>query len=478
MKTRLIQMILLSGAVWTACGMDTARAEAVAQQPSQTETAEQVSEEQELEAQATTTPQQTADRQQAVKCWTLQECLDYALENNIQLRQNRNDYLSGVEDTKEARAALLPSLTASTTQAYTNYPSSNVSDNDSYTGTYGVNADLVLYQGGKLRTTVRRQQLQNRIDALTVEEAENDIRLALVEAYMQALYASEAVEIAVSTAEVSRAQRDRAREMWRTGSISKVDFAQIESQYVSDEYQVVVARTTLDNYKLQLKQLLELDITDEMELAAPAAGEDKVVTALPQKPKSTRRHWMSCPRSDGVTSPSKQQSWKSGRRAQASFRPFPLRPASAPDTCRAAHLKAALKYGTASTRMSGFRSTSRSSRTGKPHGRQQGAHQRLEQPPRTAQSRKDAAARGRDGLSGCRLGPVAVHGGRREAPLRTGELRPDRRAVPRRHEEHGRAHHGAERALVGPAGGPAGEVCRTAQHGAARHLPGRPVTAI
>ena len=279
MKTRLTQMILLSGAVWTACGMDTARAEAVAQQPSQTETAEQVSEEQELEAQATTTPQQTADRQQAVKCWTLQECLDYALENNIQLRQNRNDYLSGVEDTKEARA----SLTASTTQAYTNYPSSNVSDNDSYTGTYGVNADLVLYQGGKLRTTVRRQQLQNRIDALTVEEAENDIRLALVEAYMQALYASEAVEIAVSTAEVSRAQRDRAREMWRTGSISKVDFAQIESQYVSDEYQVVVARTTLDNYKLQLKQLLELDITDEMELAAPAAGEDKVVTALPQK---------------------------------------------------------------------------------------------------------------------------------------------------------------------------------------------------
>ena len=283
MKTRLIQMILLSGAVWTACGMDTARAEAVAQQPSQTETAEQVSEEQGLEAQATTTPQQTADRQQAVKCWTLQECLDYALENNIQLRQNRNDYLSGVEDTKQAKAALLPSLTASTTQAYTNYPSSNVSDNDSYTGTYGVNADLVLYQGGKLRTTVRRQQLQNRIDALTVEEAENDIRLALVEAYMQALYASEAVEIAVSTAEVSRAQRDRAREMWRTGSISKVDFAQIESQYVSDEYQVVVARTTLDNYKLQLKQLLELDITDEMELAAPAAGEDKVVTALPQK---------------------------------------------------------------------------------------------------------------------------------------------------------------------------------------------------
>ena len=77
-------------------------------------------------------------------------------------------------------------------------PASNVSDNDSYTDLRR-HADLVLYQGGMLRTTVRRQQLQNRIDALTVEEAENDIRLALVEAYMQALYASEAVEIAVNT---------------------------------------------------------------------------------------------------------------------------------------------------------------------------------------------------------------------------------------------------------------------------------------
>lgn len=100
---------------------------------------------------------------------------------------------------------------------------------------------------------------------------------------MQALYAAEAVEIAVSTAQTSRAQCDRAKEMWQAGSISKVDFAQLESQYMSDEYQVVVARTTLDNYKLQLKQLLELDIADEMDLSVPAVGEGEVVRTLPAK---------------------------------------------------------------------------------------------------------------------------------------------------------------------------------------------------
>lgn len=226
---------------------------------------------------------QLAAAQDSLKVWTLGECLDYALENNIQLRQSRNDYLSGVEDTKEAKAALFPSLAASVTQGYTNYPSSNATDRNSYTGTYGLNAGMTLYEGGKLRTAVKQQQVQNRIDALAVEESANDIRIAIVQAYMQCLYAAEAVTVNRSTAEASKARRDRAEAMWQAGSISKVDFAQLESQYVSDEYQVVVARTSLDNYKLQLKQLLELDITEEMNLAAPAIQESEVLSALPAK---------------------------------------------------------------------------------------------------------------------------------------------------------------------------------------------------
>ena len=219
----------------------------------------------------------------SARVWTLNECLRYALENNIQLQQSRNSYLSGLEDTEEAKAALLPSLTASTTQGFTNYPSTNVSDRNTYTGTYGLNADLTLYEGGKLRTTVKQQKLQNRIDALTVAESENDIRIAIVQAYLQALYATESVEVAVNTAEVSRAQRDRAEEFWKAGSISRVDFAQLESQYASDLYQVTTARTSLDNYRLQLKQLLELDITEEMNLAAPAIHESEVLSTLPAK---------------------------------------------------------------------------------------------------------------------------------------------------------------------------------------------------
>ena len=213
----------------------------------------------------------------------MQECLDYAYQNNIQVRQSRNNQLSGIEDTKQAKAALFPSLVASTTQSYTNYPSSEVTDNNSYTGTYGITAGMTIFEGGKLRTEVKRQKVQNQMDALSVEESVNDIRIAIVQAYMQCLYAADAVRINRSTAEASKAQRDRAEEMLRAGSISRVDFAQLQSQYSSDEYQVVVASSTLDNYKLQLKQLLELDIMEEMNPAVPGVKEENVLKALPSK---------------------------------------------------------------------------------------------------------------------------------------------------------------------------------------------------
>ena len=224
-----------------------------------------------------------ATAQEASKTWTLQECLDYAYQNNIQVRQSRNNQLSGIEDSKQAKAALFPSLVASTTQSYTNYPSSEVTDNNSYTGTYGITAGMTIFEGGKLRTEVKRQKVQNQMDALSVEESVNDIRIAIVQAYMQCLYAADAVRINRSTAEASKAQRDRAEEMLRTGSISRVDFAQLQSQYSSDEYQIVVAGSTLDNYKLQLKQLLELDIMEEMNPAVPGVKEENVLKALPPK---------------------------------------------------------------------------------------------------------------------------------------------------------------------------------------------------
>lgn len=221
--------------------------------------------------------------QDSAKVWTLQQCLSHALENNIQLQQSRNNYLSGVEDTKQAKAAVFPSISGSVSQGFTNYPSSEMTPQNSYTGNYGVDASMTLFQGRSLQTAIKQQKLQNRIDELSVSETENDIRVSIVTAYLQALYAKEAISVAENTAEASKAQRDRAEELWKAGSLSRVDFAQLESQYASDLYSVVSARTSLDDYMLQLKQLLELEITDEIDVVEPSDGEVSILAALPSK---------------------------------------------------------------------------------------------------------------------------------------------------------------------------------------------------
>lgn len=223
------------------------------------------------------------DAQELPERWTLQTCLEYALENNIQVRQSRVGELSGLEDTELAKAQLFPSLSASVTQGFVNYPSSDATENNSYSGNYNLNANWTLFDGGKRTKEIKKSKIQNEVDKLSTEETEDDIQIAIVQAYLQVMYAMESVKINENTVETAKAERDRAKELYKAGSISSVDLAQLESQYSTDKYQLVVAQTSLDNYKLQLKQLLELDIMDEIKLDMPDIAEEHILTPLPDK---------------------------------------------------------------------------------------------------------------------------------------------------------------------------------------------------
>lgn len=223
------------------------------------------------------------DAQELPERWTLQTCLEYALENNIQVRQSRVGELSGLEDTKLAKAQLFPSLSASVTQGFVNYPSSDATENNSYSGNYNLNANWTLFDGGKRTKEIKKSKIQNEVDKLSTEETEDNIQIAIVQAYLQVMYAMESVKINENTVETAKAERDRAKELYKAGSISSVDLAQLESQYSTDKYQLVVAQTSLDNYKLQLKQLLELDIMDEIKLDMPDIAEEHILTPLPDK---------------------------------------------------------------------------------------------------------------------------------------------------------------------------------------------------
>ena len=227
--------------------------------------------------------------------WNLQACIDYALQQNITIRKNRLNAESAEVDVKTARAALFPSLTASVSQRIVNRPNSQTNtiiDGDnitssqsktSYNGSYGIDANWTLYNGSKRLNTLKQQRMNNRIAELGVAESENSIKESITQIYVQILYAAEAVKVNEATLDVSRAECERARALLAAGSIARSDLAQLEAQVSTDKYQLVTAQATLQDYKLQLKQLLELDGESEMNLYIPTLGTENVLAPLPTK---------------------------------------------------------------------------------------------------------------------------------------------------------------------------------------------------
>lgn len=229
------------------------------------------------------------------KQWTLRNCIDYALEHNITIRRNRINVESTQEDVKTAKADFLPSLSGNISQRIVNRPNSasgtiisgdNITTSESktsYNGSYGIDANWTVYNESKRVNTLKQQQLNSRIAELTVDESENSIEENITQLYVQILYSAEAVKVNESTLEVSRKEFERGQELFNAGSIASSDLAQLEAQVSNDNYQLVTSQTTLQNYKLQLKQLLELDGDFEMDLFLPPLDDSSVLIPLPTK---------------------------------------------------------------------------------------------------------------------------------------------------------------------------------------------------
>lgn len=249
---------------------------------------------------------------QEQKVWTLHDCLEYALDKNIQLQQNIFSMQESEIDVKNARAALFPSLSFSTGHNLINRPyqenSNTVSgteiissnNRNTYNGNYSLNAQWTLWNSGKRLRTLKQQKLNLDIAQLGISETQNMLQEEITKVFVQILYADESVAINKSTLEVSEATYARGKELFAEGSISKADLAQLEAQTSNDKYQVITAESTLRSYKLQLKQLLELEGTEEMTLALPTIQEEQVTRLLPaqeeiyQSALSTRPEIQSC----------------------------------------------------------------------------------------------------------------------------------------------------------------------------------------
>ena len=224
----------------------------------------------------------TLSAQEKPAQWNLTNCIEYALKNNIQIQKSRVTLEQNAVTTKQAKAQLLPNLYGSINQNFSNSPLLVAGGTaNTYSGNYGISSSLLLFDGGKTATNIRQQKLLEQIGQFNVQYSQKNIQFSILQAYVQILYAAESINTDSATVEVSKFQFERGATMLKAGSMSKVDLAKLESQYSSDKYMLVVAKNALETQKLNLKQLLELTVSDQLNISTPALNEIEILKPLP-----------------------------------------------------------------------------------------------------------------------------------------------------------------------------------------------------
>lgn len=206
--------------------------------------------------------------------WSLEDCISYARQNNLNVRRSYLKTLVQEEDYLQSRSQLLPEVGFNTGQ---NFSYTNKSGTGVYSGTYDLSASWSL-TCGKLLNDIKQKDLSRKIAQTDYLATQDEIMLSIVQAYVECLYAREALKTNEASLLLSDSLLKRAEKMFELGSISQVDLSLFSNQKASCQYQKVQAENALVKSKLALKQLLELK--ENVEIADMEVSEDYVMSPV------------------------------------------------------------------------------------------------------------------------------------------------------------------------------------------------------
>ncbi len=221
--------------------------------------------------------------------WSLDDCITYALENNIQVQQARNSVESAEADVKSSRAALFPSLSFSSSQSlgfqkvesqsYSTFDA--MQKNPTYNGSYNLSANMTLFDGGANWRTLKQSKISKQASELEAQQTANNIQVQIIQAYYQILYAHESVQTNEEIVAVAQRELDRTKAKAEVGKGTKVDVAQMESQLQQNIYNLVTARNTEASNILSLKQLLQLSPDADFSINYQSFSDEDVLSIIP-----------------------------------------------------------------------------------------------------------------------------------------------------------------------------------------------------
>lgn len=185
---------------------------------------------------------------------------------------------------EQSKAQRLPNLSASMGQNF-----SNNENGWSTSGNVGVGSSVTLYQGGNINKTIEQNRLYMERNDAQIERYDHQLTSQILQCFLSILGNEELEKYQLEVLKTSREQVKQGRVRHKVGSILESDLLLLEAQYYSDSNNVVDTRINIENNLLDLKVLLSMNPTDDLEIVSPNAdGLDDLGTSLPTEEEAVR----------------------------------------------------------------------------------------------------------------------------------------------------------------------------------------------
>ncbi|PIF46795.1 outer membrane protein [Chryseobacterium sp. 52] len=202
--------------------------------------------------------------------WTLENCIDYAKENNISINALRLSKNASEQDLLQAKEAKYPNLSGNVSQGLFALNGSNgLHLNGAQSQSIGANSSMTLYHAGYIKNNESSKNLQVQMADLSVQEAENNITLSITQAFLNILMVQENIISLESILKTTQTQLKQGGQFYKAGNISKLNYLQIQAQVAQDEYNLISAQNSLRTGSVNLKQLLQLPSSYDFQIAKP-----------------------------------------------------------------------------------------------------------------------------------------------------------------------------------------------------------------
>jgi outer membrane protein len=212
--------------------------------------------------------------------WTLQRCVDYALTNNISVKQADVQARVSALQLKQSRAGQYPNAGLSTNAGY-NFgrsvnPATNAFENQSISfAGFQLQSGVTLFNWFSQRYNIEAARLEQTASNAAIDKARNDVALNVAIAYLQALLGYEQTEISAVQIQQTRAQLENVQKQVTAGALPELNAAELEAQLARDSAAYISTRATYQQSVIQLKALLNLDMAVPFDIDKPD------VTAIP-----------------------------------------------------------------------------------------------------------------------------------------------------------------------------------------------------